>query len=200
LSSNGARAPNGRQRILYAEELWRWQRFYAGLLFVVGIIALGVVLYSRQPINSGNVIWLFYAPVGLLLGAAFLVYRWRSFVEPQENGLKVSTLFSDVLINYEGIRMVKVQPLKVAFQDARRTKIARIMRPLLEKPALFVRVRGDEEQLAAIKKRLGSRLFYEDTIAMPVPDADAASWEIAARLPYRMGQNLGGGRRRKRRR
>jgi hypothetical protein len=128
------------------------------------------------------------------------VYRWRSFVEPLESGLKVSTLFSNVLIDYESIRMVKVQPLKVAFQDARRAKVARIMRPLLEKPALFVRVRGDEEQLALIKKRLGSRLFYEDTIAMPVPDADAASWEITAKLPYRIGQNQGGGRRKKRRR
>ena len=200
MSTDGNRPIRGRQRILYAEELWRWQRFYAGLLVVVGILAIGVVVYSRQPITSGNIIWLFYAPVGLLLGAAFLVYRWRSFVEPLENGLKVSTLFSNVLIDYEDIRMVKVQPLKVAFQDARRTKVARIMRPLLDKPALFVRVRGDEEQLAAIRKRLGSRLFYEDTIAMPVPDADAASWEIAAKLPYRMGQNLGGGRRRKRRR
>jgi len=200
LSTNGNRPIRGRQRILYAEELWRWQRFYAGLLVVVGILAIGVVVYSRQPITSGNIIWLFYAPVGLLLGAAFLIYRRRSYVEPQENGLRVSTLFSNILIDYEDIRMVKVQPLKVAFQDSRRTKIARIMRPLLEKPALFVRVRGDEEQLAAIRKRLGSRLFYEDTIAMPVPDADAASWEIAAKLPYRMGQNLGGGRRRKRRR
>ena len=200
LSSNGARSPRGRQRILYAEELWRWQRFYAGLLVVVGVLAAGVFVYSRQPINSQNIIWLFYAPVGLLLGGAFLVYRWRSFVEPLETGLKVSTLFSDVLIDYDSIRMVKVQPLKVAFQDARRSKVARIMRPLLEKPALFVRVRGDEAQLALIKKRLGSRLFYEDTIAMPVPDADAASWEITARLPYRIGQNQGGGRRKKRRR
>jgi hypothetical protein len=200
LSTNGTHAPRGRQRILYAEELWRWQRFYAGLLVVVGVIAIGVVLYSRQPINSGNVIWLFYAPVGLLLAGAFLIYRWRSFVEPLESGLKVSTLFSNVLIDYDDIRMVKVQPLKIAFQDARRSKVARIMKPLLEKPALFVRIRGDEELLALIKKRLGSRLFYEDTIAMPIPDADAASWEIAARLPYRIGQNLGGGRRRKRRR
>ncbi len=200
MSSNGAPPPRGRQRILYAEELWRWQRFYAGLLVIVGVIAVGVVIYSRQPLGSNNIIWLFYAPVGLLLAAAFLVYRWRSFVEPLDSGLKVSTLFSTVLIDYDDIRMVKVQPLRVAFQDSRRTKIARIMRPLLDKPALFVRIRGDEDQLAAMKKRLGSRLFYEDTIAMPVPDADAASWEISSHLPYRIGQNLGGGRRRKRRR
>ena len=190
----------GRQRILYAEELWRWQRFYAALLVLVGLFAVGVVVYSRQPITQSNIIWLFYAPVGLLIGGAFLVYRWRSFVEPMDSGLKVSTLRASVLIDYEDIRMVKVQPLKVAFQDSRRNKVARIMKPLLEKPALFVRVRGDEERLAEFKKKLGSRLFYEDTIAMPIPDADAASWEISSRLPYRLGQNLGGGKRRKRRR
>ena len=190
----------GRQRILYAEELWRWQRFYAGLLIVVGVLAVGVVVYSRQPINNGNIIWLFYAPVGLLLAAAFMVYRWRSFVEPLDSGLKVSTLFSNIVIDYESIRAVKVQPLSVAFQEKRRSKVARIYKPLLDKPALFVRVRGDDDELALIKKKLGSRLFYDDTIAMPVPDADAASWEITSRLPYRLGQNQGGGRRRKRRR
>jgi hypothetical protein len=42
--------------------------------------------------------------------------------------------------------------------------------------------------------------MYEDTIAIPVPDADAAAWEISSRLPYRLGQNQGGGRRKKRRR
>src|SRR5712692_3489938 len=166
LSSNGGRPIKGRQRILYAEEFWRWQRFYAGLLIV----------------------------------GAFYVYRLRSYVEPLENGLRVSTLYSGVLIDYESIRMVKVQPLKIAFQDDRRKRVVRIMKPLLEKPALFVRVRGDEQQLALIKKRLGSRLFYEDTIAIPIADPDAASWEIASRLPYRIGQNLGGGRRKKRRR
>ena len=200
LSSNGNHPVKGRQRILYAEELWRWQRFYAGLLIVVGVLAVGVVVYSRQPINNGNIIWLFYAPVGLLLAAAFMVYRWRSFVEPLDSGLKVSTLFSNIVIDYESIRGVKVQSLSVAFQEKRRSKVARIYKPLLDKPALFVRVRGDDDELALIKKKLGSRLFYDDTIAMPVPDADAASWEITSRLPYRLGQNQGGGRRRKRRR
>ena len=200
MSSNGNHPVKGRQRILYAEELWRWQRFYAGLLIVVGVFAVGAVVYSHQPINNGNVIWLFYAPIGLLLAAVFMVYRLRSYVEPLENGLKVSTLRSSVLIDYESIRGVKVQPLSVAFQDQRRTKVARIYKPLLDKPALFVRVRGDDDELALIKKKLGSRLFYDDTIAMPVRDADAASWEITSRLPYRLGQNQGGGRRRKRRR
>lgn len=78
--------------------------------------------------------------------------------------------------------------------------VARITKPLMDKPALFIRLRGDEEEVGAIRKKLGARLAYEDTIAMPVPDADAVAWAIAAHLPMNVGQNLGGGKRRKRRR
>jgi hypothetical protein len=145
-------------------------------------------------------IWLLYVPSGLLLGGAFLYYRYRSYIETQEAGLKVSTLTSSVVIDYDLIRMVKVQPLSVAFQDGRSRMVVRAMKPLLEKPALFVRLRGDEDQIAAIVKRLGSRIAYEDTIAFPVPDADAAAWSITSHLPERIGQNQGGGKRRKRRR
>jgi hypothetical protein len=74
------------------------------------------------------------------------------------------------------------------------------MKQYVDKPALFLRLRADETELAAMKKRLGARLMHEDTIAVPVPDADAAAWEINSRLPDRLGQNQGGGKRRKRRR
>lgn len=187
-----------RQPILYGEQMWRQQRFFAGFLVLVGIVAPALVFFYHQPLQP-NLIWLLYGPSGLLLGGAFLFYRWRSFVEPMDDGLKVSTLFSSTLIGYDAIRQVKVQPLKIAFQDRRRRMVAPIMKPLLEKPALFVRLRGDENELAAVKKRLGSRLFFDDTIAMPVPDADAAAWEITSRLPERLGQNQGGKRRKRRR-
>lgn len=199
LDSNGTHNGRVRQPILYAEQMWRQQRFFAAFLLIVGVIAPALVLYYHQPIQP-NLIWLLYGPSGLLLGGAFLFYRWRSYVEPVEEGLRVSTLTSSILIDYDVIRLVKVQPLKVAFQDKRRRMVAPIMKPLLEKPALFVRLRGDEAELAIVKKRLGSRLFYEDTIALPVPDADASAWAITSRLPYRLGQNLGGGKRRKRKR
>jgi hypothetical protein len=66
-----------------------------------------------------------------------------------------------------------------------------------------MKLRGDEAQLTAIKKKLGifkSGLMGEDVIAIPVPDADVVVWEISAHLPERIGQNQGGARRRKRRR
>lgn len=195
-------SPNGRVRqpILYADQMWRQQRFFAAFLIVVGIAMTAILIWQGQLFRSSNYIWLLYVPSGIVLGAAFLFYKWRSYVEAQESGLKFSMLFSSVVIDYDKIRLVKVQPLSVAFQDRRSRMVARAMKPLLDKPALFVRLRGDEEQVALIVKRLGARMAYEDTIAVPVPDADAAAWSISSHLPERIGQNLGGGKRRKRRR
>jgi len=195
-------SPNGRVRqpILYADQMWRQQRFFAGFLIVIGLVMTGILAYNGQLLRSSNVIWLFYVPSGALLGGAFLYYKWRSYVEAQDAGLKFSMLFSSVVIDYDNIRLVKVQPLSIAFQDNRKRMVVRAMKPLLEKPALFVRLRGDQDEIAAIVKQLGNRMAYEDTIAVPVPDADAAAWSISAHLPERIGQNLGGGKRRKRRR
>jgi hypothetical protein len=179
--------------------MWRQQRFFAGFLVAVGVLMTGVLVYQGQLLIHSNLIWSLYVPSGLILGAGFLYYRWRSFVEAQDEGIKVSTLFSSVVIDYDQVRLVKVQQLNIAFQDRRSRMVARVMKPLLDKPALFVRLRGDEEQLAAIRKKLGARLTYDDTIAMPVPDPDAVAWAISAHLPERIGQNMGGKRRKRRR-
>jgi len=198
---SSAPRPNGRVRqpILYADQMWRQQRFFAGFLVAVGLLMTGVLVYQGQLLLHSNLIWSLYVPSGLLLGGGFLVYKWRSYVEAQDQGLKVQTMLSSVVIDYGQIRLVKVQPLNVAFQDRRSRMVARIMKPLLDKPALFVRLRGDEEQVAAIRKKLGARLAYEDTIAMPVPDPDAVAWAISSHLPERIGQNMGGQRRKRRR-
>ena len=195
-------APPGRARqpILYADQLWRQQRFFAGFLIAVGVVMTILLIYQGQISKSANLIWVLYIPSGLLLGGAFLLYKRRSYVEAQDDGVRIGTLRSSVLIDYDRIRGVRVQPLKLAFQDRRSRMIAPMMKPLIEKPALFVRLRGDDEELAAIKKRLGARMMYEDTIALPLRDADAVAWEIGSRLPDRLGQNQGGGKRRKRRR
>ena len=193
--------PSGRLRqpILYADQLWRQQRFFAGFLVAVGLVMTILLIYQGQITKSANVIWLLYVPSGLLLGGAFLMYKRRSYVEALDSGMKVSTLRSSLIIEYDRIKGVKVQPLKLAFLDKRTRMVAPMMKPLLEKPALFVRVRGSDEELAAIKKRLGSRMMFEDTIALPLGDADAVAWEIGARLPYRLGQNQGGKRHKRRR-
>jgi hypothetical protein len=200
LSTNGDQPANSKQPILYADQLWRQQRFFAGALIAIGIGMSALLLYQGQLGKTTNLIWAAYIPSGILLGGAFLLYKYRSFVQPLDEGVKVSALRSSVLIDYDDIRSVRVQPLKLAFLDKRKRMVAPMMRPLLERPALYLRLRNDESSMAAIRKTLGARVVYDDMIVLPLKDADAVSWEISSRLPERLGQNQGGGRRRKRRR
>jgi hypothetical protein len=188
-----------RHQNMYAHHMWMQQRFFAGFLVLIGIAMTAILVFDHKLV-AGNLLWLAYVPSGLLLGGGFLLYRWRHHVKVLDTGLRISTFFSHVLIDYDSIRLVKVQVLRNHFQERRSRLIARIMKPQIDKPALFVRLRGDTTELAAIQKKLGARLMYEDTIAIPVPDADALAWEISPHLPERIGQNLGGGKRRKKRR
>ena len=180
--------------------MWRQQRFFAGFLIVVGVAMTGLLVYQGQLFRQSNLIWTLYVPSGLILGGGFLLYRWRSHVRVLDTGVKISTLFSSVVLDFDNIRMVRVQPLRSHFPYRRSRLIAPVMKQHVDKPALFIRIRGEDGELAAIKKTLGVRLMNEDTIAIPVPDPDALAWEITAHLPERIGQNLGGGKRRKRRR
>jgi len=192
-----------RHQNLYAHHLWLQQRFFAGLLLLAGVVATGVAIYQGQLFSPAFAVWLVYIPTGLLLGGAILLYRRRSNLQVLDEGVKISNMFSGVVIDYDSIKSVRALPLRQHFQDRRSRMIAPIMKQHIDKPAVFIKVRGDESQLAAIKKRLGlfrSRLMDEDTIAIPVPDADAAVWEINSHLPERLGQNQGGAKRRKRRR
>ena len=192
-----------RQPILYAQEIWRRQRLWAAFLLVVGVGAsLASLVFPQLRSNPGssqfNWIFFAYVPAGLLLGGGLLYYRWRSRVEVTDDGVKIGNLLSDVLIEYELVRTVRVQPLDRHFQDTRKRLIRPISRPLMPRPALYLRLKGDEGRLAFIKKKLGTQLYADETIALPVPDPDALSWEITGRLPERAGMNLGGRRRRKR--
>lgn len=188
-----------RQPILYADQMWRQQRFIAAFMVIVGLITTPLLLYQGQLTKSFNFTFALYIPFGLLLGGGFLYYKRRSYVEPRDQGLVISTLTSTVTIDYDKIRMVRALPLSNAFLDARRRLIVPVVKSLLDKPAFFVRIRGTDEELAAIKRRLGSRMFYDDMIALPVADPDAVVWGVNARLPEKLGQNLGGGRRKRRR-
>src|SRR5260370_11934783 len=179
------------------------QRFFAGLLVVVGVSATGLAIYQRQLFTPGFAVWLVYVPLGFALGGGILLFRYRSNVRVLDGGVKISSAWSSVVIDYDSIKSVKALPLRQHFQDKRSRMVAPIMKQHIDKPAVFLKVRGDETELATIKKRLGifrARLMDEETIAIPVPDADAVVWEISAHLPDRLGQNQGGAKRRKRRR
>ncbi|OLC18480.1 MAG: hypothetical protein AUH80_06725 [Chloroflexi bacterium 13_1_40CM_4_65_16] len=202
MSTEAASRP-ARHQVLYAHHLWLQQRFFAGLLLLAGVVATGIAIYQGQLFSPAFAVWLVYIPTGILLGGAILLYRWRSNLRVLDDGVRISSMLQNVVLDYDSIKSVKALPLRQHFQDKRSRMIAPIMKQHIDKPAVFIKVRGDETELAQIKKRLGifrSRLMYDDTIAVPVPDADTVVWEISAHLPERLGQNQGGARRRKRKR
>jgi hypothetical protein len=188
-----------RQRILYAEEIWRRQRLFPLFFITVGTVLTGTVLFTGTARFSGSSwIWPVYILSGLVYGGGLVYYRRRSQAEVTDGGLKISNLLRTVVIPYESIRLVRVQPLSRHFEDARKKFIRPVNRGLLQTPALFVRLKADQVDLADIKRKLGSQLVDNDTIAVPLRDPDAMSWEVSSRLPERGGVNLGGQRRRKR--
>ena len=188
---------------MYAHHLWMQQRFYALLLLVIGFGTSALAIYQHQLFTGNFVAFVFYVPLGLLMAGGFLYYRWRSKVEVLDSGVKISNLLRSVVIDYDMVRWVKALPLRQHFEDGRSRRVVPFMKRHVDKPAVFIKLRADEQQLAAIKKRLGifkSGLMDDDVIAIPVPDADVVVWEISSHLPERIGQNQGGARRRKRRR
>jgi hypothetical protein len=191
-----------RHQNLYAHQLWQQQRFFAGLLVAAGVVATAIAVYKGQVFSPTFSVWLMYVPAGLLLGGGILLYRYRSHIKVLDEGVRISSMFQSVTLDYDSIRSVKALPLRQHFQDSRSKMVAPIMKKHIDLPAVFIRVRGDDTQLSAIKKRLGlfrGRLMDDDTIAIPVPDADTVVWEITTHLPERIGQNQGGSKRRKRR-
>jgi hypothetical protein len=188
-----------RQRILYAEEIWRRQRLFPLFFITVGTVLTATVFITGGGRFTGTSwIWPLYILSGVVYGAGLLYYRWRSQAEVTEAGLKISNLRSSYVIPYDSIRLVRVQPLARHFEDSRKKFIRPINRALLPRPALFVRLRADQGDLPEIRRKLGGQLVADDTVALPLPDPDAMSWEVSSRLPERSGSNLGGQRRRKR--
>jgi hypothetical protein len=189
-----------RQPILYAEIQWRRQRLWPFMFMLLGLVMAGVYTYGNHMrfdlAQSG--VFLLYIPFGLLILGFLLYYRHRHYVEVIDQGVRISGILSSTVIPYELIRAVRVQPLERHFQDDRKRLARPINRELLPRPALFLRLKGTEEQVGPIRRKLGRQLASPDAVAIPVPDPDALSWEISSRLPERAGINLGGQRRRRR--
>jgi len=187
-----------RQPILYAEQWWLRQRFFAFFLIGAGVVASGYLYWQLHRLAGSNLVWLLYIPSGALMLGILVFYRWRAFLEPRSQGLHVSGLLKSVTIGWDVIRNARVQPLQAHFDGTRKRYITPMVRPLLDKPALYVRLKATPEQLAYVRSQVGDRLLDGEVLALPVPDPDKAAWEIGSHLPEKAGPgaNQGGGRRR----
>lgn len=191
-----------RHPILYAEQMWQKQRFWALLLIVIGLFASSWLFYANRRLDNNLTVFLLYIPSGVLALGVFLYYRVRHHLETADDALIIRNLFSTIRIDYDSIRSVRVAPLESHFQDGFKSQQrVPVIRPLLKEPAIFIRLRGEDEELARIGRRLGSRIYHGGLIAVPVADPQAAADEISVHLPERAGRqgNLGGARRRRRR-
>ncbi len=180
--------------------MWRRQRAWGFVLMVMGVVlAAWFYFQTHDRFTQESAVFLAYIPGGLVFLLLMLVYRARNWVEAGDDGVRINRMFSQVVVGYELIRQCRVQPLENHFQERRKRLVTANERDLLTKPALFLRLRGDEEA-EAIKRKLGAKLASDDFVAIPVPDPDRLSMEISARLPGRLTVNQGGQRRRRRRR
>jgi hypothetical protein len=191
-----------RQPILYAEEMWRRQRLWVVFLVLIGLGMAGFTFWQRRYVASLDLlVFLAYIPAAGVLAAVLFAYRRRSYVQTTDRGLKVSNLLGSVLIDYGSVRWAKVYALSKHFEAKERKRYLRAAsRPLLDRSALYVRVGADEAQMDRIRKKLGRTFVDGDVVAVPIPDPDAISWELAGHLPQQAGANLGGQRRGRRRR
>jgi hypothetical protein len=70
-----------RHPILYAEQMWQKQRFWALALIVIGVFASSWLFYANRRIDNNLEVFLLYIPSGLLALGVFLYYRIRHHLE-----------------------------------------------------------------------------------------------------------------------
>jgi hypothetical protein len=185
--------------ILYADQLWKRNWPLAPVLLVVGGVLSVVYSHSRElPLLVGECV-----AGSVLIVIFFGAFRRFSYVRATAAGLVFNWTFPFVstTVPYEAIRSTRISELKAFYPDSRKRYVNAMTKPLLDKPAFFARLGGDEATVARLSKRLGRRYVFEGTLAVPVPDPRSLSQEVSQRLPNRSLQsNLGGAKRPKRRR
>ena len=201
-ATSGAGDTTGRHQILYAEQFWRKQRLAPFFLLAMGLIMGPWTLSQTRRLDFSNLVWLAYVPAGLLVLGLLWYYRRRHHVEVAPDGLRIHKMRGSVTIDYDSIRSVRVQPLRAHFQD-NRARMGRqpITKALLDEPAVFVRLAGEDGETSQVGRKLGPRLHHQGVAAFPVADAEGLARQVSAHLPRGQGSaNLGGAKRRKRRR
>lgn len=195
-----------RQPILYAEQTWKQQRLWVFVLIIAGVgFGIYAIFFEHAKVQASqgilgfsSYIFVLYIPAAILLLIFLLVYRRRHQLIADERGLTIQNIFSSIFIEWDLIRAPRVRPLIEHFESRERKRLVRPAdRAILPKGALYFKIRADNAKLADFQRRIPRRLIFEDTVALPLPDPDAFSWEISSHIPEAANQNLGGARRRR---
>ena len=184
---------------LYADELWKRNWPLAPVLLVVGAVLAVIYQHSKdlplllaECVGGSALILIFFGG-----------FRYFSHVRVTDRGLHFHWTFpfTNTLVPFEAIRSTRVGELRAHYPDNRKSYVNAMTKPLLDKPAVFAKLGGDEATVSRLSQRLGRRYVVDGTIAVPVSDPRSLSQEVSQRLPNRQQQqNLGGAKRPKRRR
>jgi hypothetical protein len=174
----------------------------------VVLIAAGVI-FGYQGLQSHNVqslVWVGYIPLALLFGGFYYVRRGRHYLEAADDGLRIGKTFSSLTIPYEQIRNVRVQPLNQLLPQqapgGKKPYIAPLVKAHKDHQVVVLRLQGEDAELRQLARQLGPRHVFSGSAAFPVANPEQALREIAQHLPQAAstGHNLGGARRRGRKR
>lgn len=192
-----------KQQNLYAEELWKRNWFMAPMIVAVGAAFSAYFVYITHTPRDVPLL------LGEALGGAALIllffggFRYFSYVQVTDTGVRFNWTFpfSSTVVPFEAIRSTRVGELRGFYPDSRKSYINAMTKPLLDKPAFYAKLGGDEARVVKLSRKLGKRYVVDGTLAVPVPDPKSLAQEVSQRLPNRQLQhNLGGAKRPKRRR
>ena len=195
-----------RQPILYAEQTWKQQRLWVFVLIIAGVAFGAYAIFfeharvtpSQGLLGYSSYIFVLYIPAAILLFIFLIVYRNRHVLVADERGLTIQNVFSSIFIEWDLIRAPRVRPLIEHFDTRERKRLVRPAdRAIMPKGALYFKIRADDARMAEFQRKISRRILFEDTVALPLPDPDAFSWEISSHIPEPAAQNLGGSKRRR---
>jgi hypothetical protein len=177
--------------------MWRQSLLWPFVLIVYAAV-MTYVTVRNGPKAGSPLLWLVFIPIMLVVLAALFYQKIRSSVHATESGIRVTTFRSSLMIPYDAVRSARAQKLQDLFPPERKKFITKFHKPHLDHLALFVRLRGEEQDVFG--RRLGSRYFHDGVAAFAVPDAQTLAATIEGHLPKTGGGagNMGGARRRRR--
>jgi hypothetical protein len=166
--------------IRYSIQRWNDGAWFYGSFFIILLVLIGGKLIAHQNILD-------FVPVLILDGGlliTFWVMRLLSYVEINDDGVRIRYVTRQMDLPYAALSRVRRQPLEVAFQPAERRRfVNRFVRRLARQPAAYIRLdRRQGNLVEQAERRLGPRLVAGADIVVPILDVDEFVSAVKGRL------------------
>src|SRR5712692_8672366 len=163
--------PRGRKHyLLYARQNWRDARILVALIALV-YIAIGIFDLTRHD-PRGALQFLIPAPMALLFLPVLYLWTRINYVTIDEDGMLIRLFLRAVRVPWEGVERARLETMERIFEPPERKRLrSGIVRRLYREQAVCVRVRQDD--VDALRKKLGPRTIPARELVLPVTDGEA---------------------------